>query len=219
MTDINPDAELRHKIHHIIETMDQEKYGFLVLTKGYRAIVDQKFYENIQPYRWHAVVSPNQAGSVYARTTQIKRDGVVTLHNYVLSLYLHGKYDPSVKHVTFNNKLTLDCRLVNLLKNTGRQAVMRHRLGKSKTTSEFKGVRKRPQKNAKDWRVQIHDGEKTIHLGQYDSEVYAAKVYDAAAETLFGASAYLNFPDGSIHQEHRYYAKIHLERHFNKQKR
>ena len=51
MTDINPDAELTCKIHNIIETMDQEKYAFIVLTKGYRAIVDWKFYENIKPYR------------------------------------------------------------------------------------------------------------------------------------------------------------------------
>ena len=55
MTDINPDAKLRYKIHHMIETMDQEKYAFIVLSKGYRAIVDRKFYENIKPYRWHAV--------------------------------------------------------------------------------------------------------------------------------------------------------------------
>ena len=94
MTDINPDAELIHKIHQLIERMDQKKYAFIVLSKGYTAIVDRKFYENIKPYRWHAVASPHQPGSAYARTTQIKRGGVVTLHNYVLSLYLHGKYDP-----------------------------------------------------------------------------------------------------------------------------
>ena len=76
MTDINPGAELTRKIHKISETMDQEKYIFTVLTKGYRAIVDRKFYENIKRYRWHAVVSPHQAGAVYAKTTQIKRDGV-----------------------------------------------------------------------------------------------------------------------------------------------
>ena len=111
-----------------------------------------------------------------------------------MSLSLRGSYQPSVKHLTFANKISLDCRLENLIERTGRQSVMRHRLSKSNTTSEFKGVRKRPQKNSKDWRVQIHDGEKTIHLGQYDSEVYAAKVNDAAAETLFGASAYRIFP-------------------------
>ena len=44
MTDINPDAELTRKIHKIIETMDQEKYVFTVLTKGYRAKVNWEFY-------------------------------------------------------------------------------------------------------------------------------------------------------------------------------
>tara|TARA_A100000164_G_scaffold17637_1_gene14419 strand:+ start:49 stop:342 length:294 start_codon:yes stop_codon:yes gene_type:complete len=75
---------------------------------------------------------------------------------------------------------------------------MRKRVGKSNTSSAFKGVRKKPQKNANGWRVQIHDGKKTIHLGQYDSEVYAAKVYDAAAETLFGKAAYLNYQVGQF---------------------
>ena len=135
-----------------------------------------------------------------------------------MSLSLHGSYDPSVKHSTFINKLSLDCRLGNLVRHTSRQSVMRKRVGKSNTSSAFKGVRKKPQKNANDCRVQIHDGKKTIHLGQYDSEVYAAKVYDAAAETLFGKAAYLNYPDGSIYEEHRNCAKFYLERYVRRSK-
>ena len=49
MTEINPDAELRHKIHHMIETMDKEEYTFVVLTKGYRAIIDRKFFPHGTP--------------------------------------------------------------------------------------------------------------------------------------------------------------------------
>ena len=133
-----------------------------------------------------------------------------------MSLSLHGSYGPSVQHSTFINKLSLDCRLGNLLRHTSRQSVMRKRVGKSNTSSAFKGVRKRPQKNANDWRVQIHDGKKNIHSGQYDSEVYAAKVYDAAAETLFGEAAYLNYPDAPIYEEHRNCAKVCLERYFRR---
>lgn len=47
MTEIDPDAELRQKIHHMIETMDKEEFTFVVLTRGYRAIVDQRFYQHI----------------------------------------------------------------------------------------------------------------------------------------------------------------------------
>ena len=140
--------------------------------------------------------------------------GVVTLHNYVLSLYLNGKYDPSVKHVSFNNKLTLDCRLVNLLKNSGRQAVMRNRKGKANTSSQYKGVR---LINGK-WRGQIMDGRSTINLGHYETEEYAAKIYDAAAWILFGASAHYNFPIGTPSSEHRQTARNYIERHLNKRR-
>ena len=218
MSNGDADQILRSTIRQMIEEMDHRKYAVVDLSKGYNAIVDVEYFARVNTYNWFAVTSSRQVGQVYAKSSAIISRKHVPLANFVMSLSLHGSYQPSVKHLTFANKISLDCRLENLIDRTGRQSVMRHRLGKSNTTSEFKGVRKRPQKNSKDWRVQIHDGEKTIHLGQYDSEVYAAKVYDAAAETLFGASAYLNFPDGSIHQEHRYYAKIHFERHSNKQK-
>ena len=217
MADENPDTELRNKIHHIIETMDRDQYAYVVLTKGYRAIVDRKYIPHIEPYRWHSV--PAQAGSAYGRTGQIIRGQYVGLHNYVLSLYLHGKYDPSVTQVTFNNKLTLDCRLVNLMNNNSRQAAMRNRYGKSNTSSQFKGVRLIPRQNGKKWRVQIMDGKKTVHLGSYADEEYAAKVYDAAAWIIFGAAAHYNFPVGSPDKEQRIFASTYLERHFIRQRR
>jgi hypothetical protein len=216
MTEIDPDAELRQKIHHMIETMDKEEFTFVVLTRGYRAIVDQRFYHHIKPYKWHTVVPQN--GSAYARTGQIVRGSHVVLSNYVMSLYLYGTYNPSVTQVSFHNKLTLDCRLVNLMKNTGRQAAMRNRKGKSNTTSQYKGVRKRVQNEKVTWRTQIMDGNLNINLGAYESEDYAAKVYDAAAWILFGADAHYNFSVGSPSQEHREKASAHIERYMNKQR-
>ena len=216
MTEIDPDAELRQKIHHMIETMDKEEFTFVVLTRGYRAIVDQKFYHHIKPYKWHTVVPQN--GSAYARTGQIVRGSHVALSNYVMSLYLYGTYNPSVTQVSFHNKLTLDCRLVNLMKNTGRQAAMRNRKGKSNTTSQYKRVRNRVQNEKVTWRSQIMDGKLNIHLGAYETEDYAAKVYDAAAWILFGADAHYNFSVGTPSQEHREKASAHIERYMNKQR-
>ena len=114
MDKLDLDKNLYDKIHHFTETMDHDKYRSVVLTKGYRAVVDASIYHHIKPYRWHSVVPFKSSGYVYARTGQIIRGEYVLLHNYVLSLYLHGKYDPSVKQATFNNKLTLDRRSLNL---------------------------------------------------------------------------------------------------------
>ncbi len=197
MDKLDLDKNLYDKIHHVTETMDHDKYRSVVLTKGYRAVVDASIYHHIKPYRWHSVVPFKSSGYVYARTGQIIRGEYVLLHNYVLSLYLHGKYDPSVKQATFNNKLTLDCRLNNLLNNFGRQAAMRNRRPKSNTTSRYKGVRKRIQNGKLKWRSQIMNGSTQFALGSFDSEEYAAMVYDAAAWVLFGASAHYNFPVGT----------------------
>ena len=95
---------------------------------------------------------------------------------------------------------------------------MRNRKGKSNTTSQYKGVRKRVQNEKVTWRTQIMDGNLNINLGAYESEVYAAKVYDAAAWILFGADAHYNFSVGTPSQEHREKASAHIERYMNKQR-
>ena len=68
------------------------------------------------------------------------------------------------------------------------------------------------------WRSQIMDGKLNIHLGAYETEDYAAKVYDAAAWILFGADAHYNFSVGTPSQEHREKASAHIERFMNEQR-
>ena len=91
---------------------------------------------------------------------------------------------------------------------------MRNRRGKANTSSQYKGVR---LINGK-WRGVIMDGRRAIHLGHYKSEEYAAKIYDAAAWILFGASAHYNFPIGTPSRQHRQTAKNYIERHLNKRR-
>jgi len=59
-------------------------------------------------------------------------------------------------------------------------------------TSKFKGVHFN-SKCAK-WRACLHKDKKPIHLGMFTDEVAAAKAYDAAASTVYGEFASLNFP-------------------------
>lgn len=60
--------------------------------------------------------------------------------------------------------------------------------------SRFKGLT--PLPNGR-WRAQIGIDYKRLRLGDFDSEEYAAKVYDSAARKLFGEFARTNFGDQS----------------------
>lgn len=204
-------TELQNMVDDIISGMDVSACESISLTKGYVAIIDSKYFDQISNYRWHTITS--SPIHVYARSSQVVPGEYVTLHNYVMSLYLHGTYDPEIKQVTFNNKITLDCLILNLLNNHGRQAAMRNRRGKSGASSKFKGVKKTITKNGHvTWQSSIMDGEKRFNLGSYPSENYAAEIYDAAAWILFGASAFYNFPIGTPNSQQRRTASARIEK-------
>ena len=61
---------------------------------------------------------------------------------------------------------------------------------KGKGTSQYKGVMKRKNR----WRARIRLEGKDINLGQFGTEVEAAKAYDTAARQHLGQFALLNFP-------------------------
>ena len=85
-----------------------------------------------------------------------------------------------------------DNRIINL-----RDATSLQNQGNRKKTfgcsSKYKGViwHKRDQK----WYSRVSINYKDKHLGSYDSEEEAARVYDKAAREQFGDYACLNFPD------------------------
>jgi hypothetical protein len=64
--------------------------------------------------------------------------------------------------------------------------------------SQYKGVSKRSETNRRPWYAFICiDGKQKI-IGAFDSELEAARAYDASAALHFGAFARLNFPSGSL---------------------
>ena len=64
--------------------------------------------------------------------------------------------------------------------------------GHRNSTSHFKGVHL--DKARGKWKAAICPNGKYIHVGYFESEIAAARAYDAAALRLFGPDAYLNFP-------------------------
>ena len=210
---LTPHQRYKQEIHDLIEELDPNDIEVVPMTKGYQAIVDKKYSLAVRKYNWFAAET---SASVYAKSGGIAvnegRQVQVGLHNFILSVFLHGKYVLGVKHTTFNNKNPLDCRLSNLLNGNDRQTVMRNRIGKRGLSSKYKGV----NKDTPNFRVQIHDGDTQIYLGKYDNELTAAAIYDAAAFIIFGAAAHYNLPLGSVEESHRDQAGLYLQRHYSK---
>lgn len=153
------------------------------LTQGKFAIVDDEDYDWLMQWKWCAAKQNN--GDFYAirRTSRkpIKRK-TIYMHRQILNV--------NPKMLTDHcNHCGLDNRKLNIRSCTNSQN--RQNQIPVVGTSKFKGVYW--NKNAKKWCTNIYRNYKRYHLGYFENEIDAAKVYDKKAKELFGVFAYLNF--------------------------
>jgi hypothetical protein len=177
-------------VETLASTLDPSKDALLATSRGLEAIVDRQFLTTLQGYKWYAVIP---RGHIYAVAD-------IRGHRISLQRFVYLLADPTftldeVRHVSFINKISFDCRLANLTDRIGRQAVMRNRRPKRGTSSVYKGVMaiKKPDGTVR-WKTQIKADFGSMSIGTYPDEQQAAKVYDAAAFLLFGGAALYNFP-------------------------
>ncbi len=154
--------------------------GIIHLTgkRGGFAIVNADLFERFNRYRWRL----NKDGYV---VRSVLRDGKPTIE------YLHIEIKGRTHgfEIDHKNGFKIDCMRRNLrwatrTQNTGNS---RKQPGRS---SSFKGVSWHARR-AK-WTAQIHVNYRKKHLGVFDSEVAAARAYDAAALEVFGKFSKLN---------------------------
>lgn len=93
-----------------------------------------------------------------------------------------------IDHINHNG---LDNRRSNLRFATTQQNNWNSNRKKPKG-SRFRGVRQ--HRITKKWRAIICSDNKRIHLGYFDTDVSAARAYDAEAKRLRGDFAVLNLP-------------------------
>lgn len=174
-------------------------WAYVSTSRNLHAIVDLDLQERLSEHRWFAVVSMENHAYPVADVNG-KR---VAMARLVLSL-LHPQIPlQNLKQVSFVNKCSFDCRSSNLEHRIGRTAVMRNRRGKSGSSSQFKGVRKKENLNKNSsFSASISDGSLRIGLGTYSDELEAARVYDAAAWLLFEGAAFMNVTSGTPALEH-----------------
>lgn len=153
------------------------------LTKGHFAMVDDADFEWLSGFRWYPKVCKN---TIYAGTRIKGGNGKwksVAMHRMVL-----GLTDPKIlgEHVDMNG---LNNTRKNLRPCTMSQNGM-NRDGNPNTSSKFKGVTWHIAANK--WAAQIGANGKIKHLGCFESEEDAARVYNHFAIKLHGEFAKLN---------------------------
>jgi hypothetical protein len=156
----------------------------IALTKGYYATVDAADFERINKHKWTALVTGSK---VYA--VRHENGKTILMHREILN----APPDKVVDHIDgtgINNcqaNLRLCTRAQNLYNSRPRAA-----------RSRYKGVRY--EKRTGKWIAEITHRGRRYHLGSFDTEIEAARAYDAKARELFGPFARLNFPDDAERQ-------------------
>jgi hypothetical protein len=152
----------------------------LPLTKGHTVIVDDDDFEELNKWKWSALVS-SQTGKVYAvRGVSIGGGKTKTLlmHKFLLS---SGEVD----HIDGNG---LNNQRHNLRYCTRLQNAQNQKLRKT-SRSGFKGVSLR---HNGEWGARITVNKEPKWIGYFKTPIEAAKAYNAAAVKYFGEFARLN---------------------------
>ena len=148
------------------------------------AIVDDEDYDRLMQFNWRAV----------SKERTVLRNYWVGLRTRSVSMASEVMKNPSqmydhIDRNAFNNQKN------NLRPATQQQNCFNRPKGAG-CSSQYKGVSWK--KNLKKWAAQIKYEQRAIYLGCYQTEVEAAKVYDAKAKELFGEFAVLNFPQTDV---------------------
>lgn len=162
----------------------------IILTRGYKALVDDDDFEELSKYKWQARLSRN--GVVYAVRTDCRgqqRRNVI-MHRLILGVTNPKQLVDHIDHNGLNN-----CKS-NLRIASSRQNASNKRSAKG-SSSKYLGVHLHRTKNRygyqyESWSARIKMDGKYKRLGLFKTEEAAAKAYNEAAIKVHGKFANLN---------------------------
>lgn len=159
----------------------------IVLTKGYKTILDEKDYLIFSKLNWCANVKGSRVYAYKTKRYGPRKEGkyhIIYLHRLIMNVK-KGEY---VDHI---NRDTLDNRKCNLRICINQQnAFNSEGQLKQRKYSKYKGVKKNA--NCKTWSARITISGKSIYLGSFKFEKLAANAYNEAAEKYHGSFARKN---------------------------
>ncbi len=166
----------------------KRKFGWpfrkIDLGQGKFTIVEPYDYYRFQHFKWWL---HSNGTNLYAARTAVTDD----LKSKIIFLQRQIMQPPGHLVVDHRNCDSLDNRRDNLRIVTQAEN-MRNRRKRKNTSSRYIGVWFDKKRNK--WTAQIRYNGKKIWLGRFDSEIDAARAYDAAVRKYHIEFARLNFP-------------------------
>jgi hypothetical protein len=152
------------------------------LTKGAVTLVDDDDFVMLARHRWY-LHSGGYAARVDSRRAQrgVPQNKTLLMHRVILQLAT-GEYADHIDGNKLNNTRA------NLRRCCHRENCRNRR---PRNGRRYKGVKRQ---RGKTFRATITIDGDHIHLGNFPTAEEAARAYDTAATTYFGAFARLNFP-------------------------
>lgn len=151
------------------------------LTQGKFALVDDADYEWLSQFKWYV---DEMRTICYARAMIGRK--AERMHRLILG------FEPGDRRLTDH----IDGDGLNNQRHNLRECDHSQNLQnkpKHKGKSRYKGVSW--EKRQRKWIAVIKTKTKRIHLGSFEDDIEAAKIYDKAAGQYFGEFACLNFPE------------------------
>jgi hypothetical protein len=162
-----------------------EEGKIIELTKGFITLVDEEDFEWLSRFAWH-VLPGKTISTYYARRNgkfvNSKREKSAKMHNDLMN--------PPIGFVVDHaNNNGLDNRKWNLRICTRNENILNCKVREGKRSSIYKGVNTSKKGH---WDVRVRGR----FVGEYNTELEAALVYDRIARQEFGEFARPNFPLG-----------------------
>lgn len=148
-------------------------------------LIDEQDAHLLDEYNWH--IEPT-LGYVRAYNPVSKRSNIKSQYVFLHNLILPPPPGLEVDHQDVNprNNTRANLRLATRSQNHANRRKFRN------ASSQYKGVSL--VKASGRWACVMKIGRKAVHLGTFDHEADAARVYDAKARELYGEFARVNFP-------------------------